>query len=106
MICENLYFKNLNLPFFTQIVLQKLFLLKEKNQKIIFDFNKIDDFKIYFIDDKFEITPFGSSSQAFIVSNNQNTFEFWKEKFKNIKDFKIASKILYFAIFPIISFQI
>ncbi|HEH5656791.1 TPA: hypothetical protein SHI38_001181, partial [Campylobacter jejuni] len=42
--------------------------------------------------DKFEITPFGSSSQAFIVSNNQNTFEFWKEKFKNIKDFKIASK--------------
>ncbi|MCW1358549.1 hypothetical protein OLP58_01945 [Campylobacter jejuni] len=93
LICENLYFKNLNLPFFYANSFAKIIsFLKEKNQKIIFDFNKIDDFKIYFIDDKFEITPFGSSSQAFIVSNNQNTFEFWKEKFKNIKDFKIASK--------------
>ncbi|ECR2843439.1 hypothetical protein KOM84_001359, partial [Campylobacter jejuni] len=87
LICENLYFKNLNLPFFYANSFAKIIsFLKEKNQKIIFDFNKIDDFKIYFIDDKFEITPFGSSSQAFIVSNNQNTFEFWKEKFKNIKD--------------------
>ncbi|EAJ5131897.1 hypothetical protein DLZ80_07275 [Campylobacter jejuni] len=93
LICENLYFKNLNLPFFYANSFAKIIsFLKEKSQKIIFDFNKIDDFKIYFIDDKFEITPFGSSSQAFIVSNNQNTFEFWKEKFKNIKDFKIASK--------------
>lgn len=100
LICENLYFKNLNLPFFYANSFAKIIsFLKEKNQKIIFDFNKIDDFKIYFIDDKFEITPFGTSSRAFIVSNNPHTFEFWKEKFKNIKGFKSASKISLFCDF-------
>ncbi|MBM0637057.1 hypothetical protein LNU06_02715 [Campylobacter sp. VicNov18] len=93
LICENLYFKNLHLPFFYASGFAKIIaFLKEKKQKIIFNLDKMDDFKIYFINNQFKIVPFGSSSQAFIVSDNENTFEFWKEKLKNIKGFKNACK--------------
>ncbi|AXP08618.1 hypothetical protein N4T57_04785 [Campylobacter hepaticus] len=93
LICQNLYFKNLNLPFFYAHSFSKIIaFLKEKKQKINFDFSKIDDFKIYFINNQFEIIPFGTSSQAFIISNNEHTFNFWKEQLQNIKGFKYAVK--------------
>lgn len=93
LVCDNLYFKNLNLPFvYAQIFAKIMTYLKEKNIKISFDFNKIDDFKIYFIDEKFEICEFGTSTKAFIVVNNQNTFDYWNENFKHTKGFKTAVK--------------
>ncbi|MBZ7930707.1 hypothetical protein ACD575_00185 [Campylobacter sp. LH-2024] len=93
LVCDNLYFKNLNLPFvYAQVFAKIITYLKEKNIKINFDFNKIDDFKIYFIDEKFEICEFGTSVKAFIVVNNQNTFDYWNENFKHAKGFKTAVK--------------
>ncbi|ECQ6659694.1 hypothetical protein ACLZ96_000725 [Campylobacter coli] len=91
LVCDNLYFKNLNLPFiYAKIFAKIMFYLKEKNTKMSFDFNKIDDFKIYFMDENFNISEFGSSARAFIIVSNQNTFDFWQENFKNIKGFKTA----------------
>ncbi|MED7858417.1 hypothetical protein VWO27_10410, partial [Campylobacter coli] len=39
LVCDNLYFKNLNLPFiYAKIFAKIMFYLKEKNTKMSFDF--------------------------------------------------------------------
>lgn len=93
LICENIYFKNIKLPFiYAQIFANFISFLQEKKRDIRFNLNKLDFFQIYFIHYDFKPAEFGKSDRALIFVFNENDFEFFKENFKNIKGFKSALK--------------
>ncbi|MBK1971503.1 hypothetical protein [Campylobacter sp. TTU_617] len=93
LICENIYFKNLKLPFiYAQTFADFILFLQEKKHNIRFNLNKLDFFQIYFIYHNFTIAEFGKSDKALIFVFNENDFEFFRENFKNIKGFKCALK--------------
>lgn len=91
LICNDLYFKNLKLPFiYTEIFAKFVLFLQENKLKIQMDLNKLELFKIYFINEAMQIVEFGTSSRAFIVVENEEELEFWQENFKDFKGFKTA----------------
>ncbi|TKX32487.1 hypothetical protein [Campylobacter aviculae] len=92
-ICNDLYFKKLNLPFLYIEIFSQLVAFCKKNQiKNHFNLNKLELFKIYFVNTSMEIVEFGSSSKAFIVVDNEQEFDFWQKHFDRFKGFKTALK--------------
>lgn len=93
LICNNLYFKNIKLPFiYTEIFAKFVLFLQENKLKIQMDLNKLELFKIYFINEAMQIVNFGTSSKAFIVVENEEELEFWQENFKGFFELKTALK--------------
>lgn len=93
LICEDLYFKNLNFPFiYAEFFAKFIAFLKEKEMKLDFNANKLDFFKIYFVNENMELTKFGESSRAFILVFDEKDFEFFEENCKHIKGFKSSRK--------------
>ncbi|TEY03466.1 hypothetical protein [Campylobacter sp. US33a] len=93
LICNDLYFKNLKLPFiYTEIFAKFVFFLQENKLKIHFDLNKLNLFKIYFVNKAMQIVEFGTSSKAFIAVENEEELEFWQENFKGFGGLKSALK--------------
>ncbi|TKX30934.1 hypothetical protein [Campylobacter estrildidarum] len=92
-ICDDLYFKKLNLPFlYIEIFSQFVNFCKKNQLKIHFNLNNLDLFKIYFVNEAMQIVEFGTSTRAFIVLENEEEMEFWQEKFKDFNGFKTALK--------------
>ncbi|MBS4235323.1 hypothetical protein CVULP_0865 [Campylobacter vulpis] len=86
----NLY-KNLSLaPFYVKFFVKWLNFLENNMQKLTFDLKKFECYEIYFVNENYEITEFGKARKAFIVVFNEENFNFWKEKTKDIKGFKNA----------------
>lgn len=93
LICNDLYFKNLKLPFiYAEIFAKFVLFLQENKLKIQMDLNKLELFRIYFINEAMQIVNFGTSSKAFIVVENEEELEFWQENFKGFDELKIALK--------------
>ncbi|HIC9227038.1 TPA: hypothetical protein ACW318_001532, partial [Campylobacter jejuni] len=93
LICNDLYFKNIKLPFiYTEIFAKFVLFLQENKLKIQIDLNKLELFKIYFISEAMQIVNFGTSSKAFIVVENEEELEFWQENFKGFSELKTALK--------------
>ncbi|MCH5335967.1 MAG: hypothetical protein J1D99_00970 [Campylobacter sp.] len=93
LICEDLYFKNLNFPFiYAEFFAKFIAFLKEKKIKLDFNTNKLDFFKIYFVNETMQITKFGGSSKTFILVFNEMDFEFFEQNCKDIKGFKSSRK--------------
>lgn len=93
LLCENSYFKNLRFPFlYAEIFANFVAFFKKKKANFHFDFNKLDSFELYFVNENIECIEFGKSSKAFIIVFKESDFEFWQEKCKHIKGFKTAVK--------------
>lgn len=93
LLCEGLYFKNLHFPFilaqnFANIASK----LIQNKQEVVFKASYLNFFKIFFIDDDFNLCKFGTSNKALIVVFNELDFEFFKEGFKCVSGFKSALK--------------
>lgn len=93
MLCENLCFKNLNLPLiYAKNFAKWVKFVKEKTQKLRFELSKLDFYQIYFVGNDNEILPFGKGNRAFIVVFCEDDFDFWRENFSPQKELKTALK--------------
>lgn len=94
IVCENLLFKNMYFPYIYADIFAKYIKFCVKNNiNINFNKNKLDFFKIFFVNNENNICKFGSSNRAFILVFKDNDYLFFYEKFKNLKNFKTASKV-------------
>lgn len=93
LICEDLYFKNLNFPFiYAEIFAKFIAFFKKEGRKLDFNLNKLDFFKIHFINENMQITKFGGGFKALILVFNEVDFAFFQEHCKGIKGFKSSKK--------------
>ncbi|KAA6230448.1 hypothetical protein FMM58_05540 [Campylobacter sp. LR291e] len=96
LLCQNHYFKDLAFPYvYAEIFSSFVAFFKNERKELKFDAKKLDFFKIYFINENFEIVDFGKSSRAFIIVFDLFNFEFMSERLKDIKGFKTALNSLF-----------
>lgn len=77
IICDGVYYQNLNIPKVFKGFLSGLIRCLNQNEITfkINDLRTIQHFEPIFVDRNFKITPFGASFRAFIVENDDELFE-------------------------------
>ncbi|KGI56959.1 hypothetical protein [Campylobacter sp. MIT 97-5078] len=106
LICRQMYFKNLALPFvyvpffasFVNFILERKLTLRIKEKKL-------DFLQVYFINKNNEMCEFGSSSRAFLLAKNELHFDFLARNLSKIKGFKTAAKNTLFCDFSYSSLE-
>lgn len=100
LICKQMYFKNLALPFvYASFFASFVNCILEHNLKLRIKEKKLDFLQVFFIDKNNEICEFGSSSRAFLLAKNELHFDFLATHLSKVKGFKTAAKNTLFCDF-------
>ncbi len=98
LVCEGVYFRNLAFPYiYAQSFVNIFSFLRKNNLACNFTSDKLDFFKLFFINDKYELCS--RSDRALILVFNEHNYEFFKEGFKHVKGFKTALRASLFCDF-------